>query len=144
MFLKGFLMRKVVIAAASLGFATVGVAQTYSVEPGLWKIEGQGLLAGVGLPIDQTECVSPEDAKLDVSEALARMGNTSCAFDHGNGRDFSLSCVGDVTFSASGSLQVNRRQVEVNAIGTVVMDGAGELPASIKATVKHIGSCPAP
>lgn len=141
-------MRKIIIAAASLGVATVGAAQTYSVEPGLWEIEGESLLGGVERPIDGTQCVSPQNAQLDVSEALAealdRTGNTNCEFDHSNGRDFSLSCVGDATLTASGTLQVDSLRVEVDGTGIVVVDGAADLPASIKATFNHVGSCPAP
>lgn len=125
--------------------AATATAQTYSVEPGLWEAEGQAALAGTPLPVEGTECLSQDDARINLDEVLAEAGLGDCDLDTssrvGNTTNFSLSCAGEPSFSASGTLTVQRKEVRVEADGLVLMEGLGEVPASIDVTARRSGSC---
>ncbi len=137
-------MRYLGLTFACLCLASAASAQVYSVEPGLWEYEGTGVFAGAAEPVSGTECVTEKDNEFDVDELLFGLAGPSCDFDHANGRDFSLSCTGEFTASASGTLRVERRRVELDTNGTVTVDGGANLPLSIQFTAKRVSACPAP
>ena len=135
-------MRNPVLSAAFLGLAGAAFAQTYSVEPGLWEVRGEAVFSGIDIPVDTTDCVSPEDAQIDIAALLEQETGTDCKFDHANGSDFALSCKGETPITAAGKLDVDPQQVSLSATGTVEMEGVGPVPVSIDATAARIGTCP--
>ena len=137
-------MRKSGLTLAFLCLAGGALAQTYSVEPGLWEVEGDAMFAGMPLPIETTQCLTEEDAVFDAQTAIKSATDADCTFEHTNGGDFSVACAGEPAIRAAGTLDVGRRKIVMQATGTVTIEGAGDMPLSVNSTVRHIGACPAP
>jgi len=120
------MLRFTLPACAALSLLAVpAMAQTYSVLPGQWEMQGDAEFAGTPLPLEGTECVASGEGEINVDQALREAGLTNCDFNPrsrvGNRTDFTLSCVGEPSFTASGVLTVERKRVNVKADGVVVM-----------------------
>ncbi len=134
-------MRKHVLSAAFLGLAGAAFAQTYSVEPGLWEMKGNGVLAGIDIPFDTTDCITSEESEMNVAEILSEDLGADCTFAGSDTEAFTLECRGRTAISVRGEISVMGESAILAAQGTVDVDGTGALPASIEATAKRIGSC---
>lgn len=145
------MLRLVLFAGSGFVFALMGTAQaqTYSVDPGQWDWQADGILAGAPMPFEGTDCLSANEATIDVDNALSEAGLGHCEYDEGatvgNRTDFTLSCSeGEIVFTADGTVTVDRRKVTLKADGFIVMEGLGDVPAFVQATASHKGQCTAP
>lgn len=144
------MLRPVLFACFGFVLAHIGTAQaqTYSVEPGQWDWEVDGILGGTPMPFEGTDCLGADEARINVDQALSQAGLGQCTYEEGssvgNRTDFTLSCAeGEIAFSANGTLTVDRRKVTVKADGFIVMEGLGDVPAFVQATARHKGQCTA-
>ena len=145
------MLRLVLFAGSGFVFALMGTAQaqTYSVDPGQWEWQADGILAGTPMPFEGRECLSASEARIDVDQALSQAGLGDCTYEQGavvgKRTDFVLSCTeGEIVFTANGTVTVDRRKVTLKADGFIVMEGLGDVPAFVQATASHKGQCTAP
>ncbi|MEO9971660.1 MAG: DUF3617 family protein [Hyphomonadaceae bacterium] len=144
------MLRFIVPPLLAFGFtAATSVAQTYSVQPGQWDWQVDGIVAGAPMPFEGSDCIASGDAELDFDQLVAEAAQSSCTLERGaivgNRTDFTLSCDdGEFVFSAKGTVNVEREKVTLKADGFLELDGLGEVPASVEATAVNTGQCPAP
>ncbi|WP_376695605.1 DUF3617 domain-containing protein [Wenzhouxiangella sp. EGI_FJ10305] len=136
-------------AALALGLATVAMAETPNIEPGLWKYENNMTFSG-DVPIpdqNQTseECVTAED----IAEGDAFLDDVDeCEITHKDlrrdGMDYSMDCT-----QPDGTQMTMDAEMQFNgdsASGTI--DGKMETPMgamqmTINVSGQRIGDCPA-
>ncbi|WP_376692820.1 DUF3617 domain-containing protein [Wenzhouxiangella sp. EGI_FJ10409] len=136
-------------AALALGLATVAVAETPNIEPGLWKYENSMTFSG-DVPIpdqNQTseECVTAED----IAEGDAFLDDVDeCEITHKDlrrdGMNYSMLC----TQPDGTEMTMDAEMAFAGTTANGTIDGTMETPMgamqmTITVTGERIGDCPA-
>lgn len=136
-------------AALALGLATVAVAETPNIEPGLWKYENSMTFSG-DVPIpdqNQTseECVTAED----IAEGDAFLDDVDeCEITHKDlrrdGMNYSMLCTQpdgtEMTMDAEMAFAGNTANGTIEGTMETPM---GAMQMTITVTGERIGDCPA-
>jgi hypothetical protein len=141
-------LKPVLFAAAVAAIATAAYADTlkdasFKVTPGQYHWVQNSSVAGIPLNEDNTECLTPEQSNMTLSN-LARKLQKTCTVDNvvqtADGYSFKLVCAGKYPGSAEAKLVKSDKAMAITADGSAKMFG---IPAAftVKADATYVGAC---
>jgi uncharacterized protein DUF3617 len=144
------------ITCAALVTAPANAAgRIIQIEPGLWEYSHNLTIPGILAPSEtaKTECISPEDAKLNLSDLLARLaaGDAKCTVtnlkDTLNTVKFDIACRPElesmkITSSGKAAFRYSRTKISGSVSGMMQINQGEDIFLYGEGTAHRIGRCP--
>jgi hypothetical protein len=125
------------------------------IEPGLWEYSHNLTIPGILTPSEaaKTECITPEDAKQNLSELLTKLaaGDAKCTVtdlkDTLNTVKFDLACRPElesmkITSSGKAAFRYSRTKISGSVSGTMQINQGEDIFLFGEGTAHRIGRCP--
>ena len=137
------------IGAAATASLLAGLvsAQTINAPEGIWAWQAELDMNGLKLNNKGTECISAENAELNLAEAVLGIDEACNIFGwnpDGNVTHFALACLGDQSIDMAGVLTIEGETAELNLNGDIRLVDASPLSATGVITATRTGICDMP
>jgi len=135
-------------AVGVLGLLTsVASAQSITAPEGNWVWQAELNMNGLKLNNEGTECITAENAELDLARAALGIDEACSIFGWNPDGDvihFALACLGDQDIDMAGELRIDGETASLNLKGDVRLVDASPLTATGVATATRVGVCNVP
>jgi hypothetical protein len=146
---------KSIMFAALLTAPAAAADRVIQVEPGLWEYSHSLAITGILTPPDkqQTHCISPKDAKQNLSDLLHKLatGDAKCTVtdlkDTLNTVKFDLVCHPEleglkITSSGKAAFRYSRTKISGTVFGMLQINQGEDIFLNGQGNARRIGRCP--
>lgn len=141
-------MFRLISAAATAGLlAGLATAQTITAPEGNWAWQAELDMNGLKLTNKGSECITAENAELDLAEAALNIDEACSIFGWNPGEEathFALACLGDQAADMAGVLTFEGEEVRLSLEGDVRLGEASPLKSFGLITATRTGACAVP
>ncbi len=144
-----------ITCAAVYTAPTIAADRIIQVEPGLWEYSHNLTIPGILAPSEtaKTECITPEDAKQNLSDLLVKLtaGDAKCTVtdlkDTLNTVKFDLACRPElesmkITSSGKAAFKYSRTKISGSVSGMMQINQSKDIFLYGEGSAQRIGRCP--
>jgi len=141
-------MFRLISAAATAGLlAGLATAQTITAPEGNWAWQAELDMNGLKLANKGSECITADNAELDLAEAVLSIDEACSIFGWNPGEEathFALACLGDQAADMAGVLTFEGEEARLSLKGDVRLGEASPLKSFGTITATRTGACAVP